>query len=253
MSKKPQGHINLDRLYPVVTVITLVLIWELVVRVFSVPAYILPAPSRIVRVFISDFPLIMKHAGTTAFESFFGFFFSLVIALIISIIIDNSALIKKAFYPLLIISQTIPLMAIAPIMIIWFGFGILPKILIIILMCFFPIAVSLIDGFAQVDRDYLNLFQVVKASKAQIYWHLKFPKALPRFFSGVKIAVTYMILAAVIGEWLGGNAGIGVYMLRAKNAFALDKVFASIVLIVLVSVLLIGLVNAAGKKLIHWN
>jgi ABC-type nitrate/sulfonate/bicarbonate transport system permease component len=242
-----------DSVYPTTTIILFVTLWEAIVRLFRIPGYILPAPTRIFRVLIRDIELIMTHARATMFEAAVGMAFSILSALIIAILMDNFTLIKKSLYPLLIISQTVPIMAIAPLMIIWFGFGYLPKILIIILMCFFPISISLIDGFSQVDRDYINLFRTMKASRFQMYRHLKFPNALPHFFSGLKIAVTYMIMAAVIAEWLGGNTGIGVYMLRSKQAFALDKVFASIIFIVAVSVLLIALVNFTGRKIIHWK
>lgn len=244
---------NKDNLYPIATIILIVVIWEAIVRLFDVPGYILPKPSDILLVFPEDAELLFRHAKVTAFESAIGFFGAVFCALLISILMDNFSVIRKAFYPLLIISQTIPVMAIAPIMIIWFGFGPLPKVLIIIIMCFFPIAVSLIDGFSQADQDYINLFKVERASKLQVYRHLKFPNALPYFFAGLKISVTYMVMAAVIAEWLGGDQGIGVYMLRAKNAYALDKVFASIVLIVAVSVILIFITDAIGRKVVHWK
>jgi ABC-type nitrate/sulfonate/bicarbonate transport system permease component len=120
-------------------------------------------------------------------------------------------------------------------------------------MCFFPVSVSLIDGFSQVDRDFINYFRVLKASRAQVYFHLKFPNALPYFFAGMKIAVTYTVMAAVIAEWLGGNIGIGVYMLRAKQAFALDRMFAAIVFVCAVSLLLIALINLIARRVVRWK
>ncbi|MDR1293223.1 MAG: ABC transporter permease [Clostridiales Family XIII bacterium] len=250
MIKTPKKY---DALYPVVTIILLIAAWEAIVRAANVPAYILPAPSAVASAFISDRDLIAYHARATLLEAAVGLSLSVAIALGVAVLMDNFAAFRKALYPILIISQTIPVIAVAPILIIWFGFGYLPKIIVIVLMCFFPIAVSLIDGFSQVDRDFINYFRVLKASRAQVYRHLKFPHALPYFFAGLKIAVTYTVMAAVIAEWLGGNVGIGVYMLRAKQGFALDRMFAAIVLVVAVSLLLIALINLVARRVVRWK
>jgi ABC-type nitrate/sulfonate/bicarbonate transport system permease component len=249
MNKKEKS----GAVYPVMTLVLGVVLWETAVRAFQVPGYILPAPSKIAKAFFLDIRLITRHVKATLFAAGLGIFFSVIFALIAAVIMDRFEPVKKALYPLLIISQTIPIMAVAPLMLIWFGFGYLPKILIIILMCFFPIAVSLIDGFSQVDRDYMDLFRAIKANRIQIYRDLKFPNALPYFFAGLKISVTYTLMAAIIAEWLGGNEGIGVYMLRAKQAFALDKVFAAVAFIVLLSIILIGIVNWIDRKAVHWK
>jgi ABC-type nitrate/sulfonate/bicarbonate transport system permease component len=242
-----------DSLYPIVTIISVVAAWEIIVRAADVPGYIIPAPSAVAVAFISDRALIAHHAWATLIEVAVGLSLSVVIALGVAVLMDNFTTVRKSLYPILIISQTIPVIAVAPLMIIWFGFGYLPKIIVIILMCFFPIAVSLIDGFSQVDRDFINYFRVIKASRAQVYRHLKFPNAWPYFFAGLKIAVTYTVMAAVIAEWLGGNVGIGVYMLRAKQAFALDRMFAAIVLVVVVSLLLIALINLVARRAVRWK
>lgn len=249
----PHTLTDSDAFYPVVTLLIAVGLWEAIVRLFHVPGYVLPPPSKIAMAFATDFPLIMEHARVTLIESGAGILLSVALALIVAVAMDNFTLFRKSFYPILIVSQTIPIMAIAPIMLIWFGFGYTPKIIIIVLMCFFPIAISLIEGFSQVDKDYLDMFKVMKASKFRIYRDLKFPNALPYFFSGLKISVTYMLMAAVIAEWLGGNSGIGVYMLRSKQAFALDKVFAAVIFVVILSVSLIAVVNLIFKKTVHWK
>jgi ABC-type nitrate/sulfonate/bicarbonate transport system permease component len=253
MSRRHSDKDKPDAFYPVVTLLAAVGLWEAIVRIFRIPGYMLPPPSKIAEALVSDFPRIMEHAKATFIESGAGILVSVALALAVAVAMDNFALFRKSFYPILIVSQTIPIMAIAPIMLIWFGFGYLPKIIIIILMCFFPIAVSLIEGFSQVDKDFIDLFRVLNASKLQIYRNLKFPNALPYFFSGLRISVTYMLMAAIIGEWLGGNEGIGVYMLRSKQAFALDKVFAAVVFVVILSVALIALVGAAERKAVHWK
>jgi ABC-type nitrate/sulfonate/bicarbonate transport system permease component len=249
----PARREKADAFYPVITLIAAVALWEAIVRLFGVPGYVLPAPSKIATAFASDFPHIMEQARATLIESGAGILFSVALALLVAVAMDNFTLFRKSFYPILIVSQTIPIMAVAPIMLIWFGFGYTPKIIIIVLMCFFPITISLIEGFSRVDRDFLDMFKVMKANRFQIYRDLKFPNALPYFFSGLKISVTYMLMAAIIAEWLGGNEGIGVYMLRSKQAFALDKVFAAVIFIVILSVSLIAVVNLMSRKIVHWK
>jgi ABC-type nitrate/sulfonate/bicarbonate transport system permease component len=245
--------IKRDALYPVLTVVAACALWEIIVRAAQVPAYLVPAPSKVALAFVSDWELLMSHARATLFEAAVGLSLSVAIALGVAMLMDNFAAVRKALYPLLIMSQTVPVIALAPILIIWFGFGYLPKVIIIVLMCFFPIAVSLTDGFAETDKDFLDYFRVIRAMRLQVYRHLKFPHALPYFFAGLKIAVTYTVMAAVIAEWLGGNEGVGVYMLRAKQAFALDRMFAAIVLVVAVSLALIALVDLAARRVVSWK
>ena len=240
-------------IYPLITILAAVIVWEIVVRVFKIPSYILPGPLQVLQAFRGDFSLIMHHAGATLWEGAVGIGISVGLSVLIAVWMDRFPLVKKTVYPLLVISQTVPVMAIAPLLIIWFGFGIAPKILLVVVMCFFPITVNLTDGFSQVDRDCLNMFRVWKATEGQIYRHLKFPCALPYFFSGLRISVTWMLVAAILSEWLGGDRGIGVYMLRAKQTYALDKVFAAVIFVVLMSLALIGILNLIRRKVIYWN
>ena len=249
---KESGNIQ-NKMYPVITIAVVVALWQMVVGLQYIQPYILPSPSNIIKTLVLDFRNIMENAETTLYESFVGFFISIVLSFILAIIMDSFHTVKKSLYPILLISQTIPTIAIAPLFIIWFGFGALPKIIVVITVCFFPIVVSLVDGLEKIDVDYINLFHNMKASKLQIFYHLKLPYAMVNFFSGLKIAATYMIMSAIIGEWLGGDSGIGVYMVRAKNAYQLDKVFASILVIVVVSIAIIYIIDFIGKKIIHWK
>lgn len=241
------------KIYPIATIIIIILLWQFVVSFRNIPQYILPSPIKIISTLVKDFNIIIAHSEITLYESLIGFILSLVLSFILAVIMDGFEIVKKSLYPILVISQTIPTIAIAPLFIIWFGFGTVPKIIVVIMVCFFPIVISLVDGFEKVDRDYINFFNSIKASKLQTFYHLKLPYAMVNLFSGLKIAATYMIMAAVIGEWLGGDRGIGVYMLRSKNAYALDKVFASILVIVIISILIIYIIDFVGKKIIHWK
>lgn len=242
-----------DKLYPIAAIIIILVLWQFITDIKHVPQYILPSPAKIVNTLIKDFSIIMGHTKVTLYESFIGFALSIIFSFILAVLMDSFKIIKKSIYPILVISQTIPTIAIAPLFIIWFGFGTLPKIIVVIMVCFFPIVISLVDGFEKIDRDYISLFKTMKASKLQSFYHLKLPYAMVNLFSGLKIAATYMIMSAVIGEWLGGDKGIGVYMVRSKNAYALDKVFASILIIVIVSILIIYIIDFIAKKIIHWK
>ena len=220
------------------------------VEIKDIPQYILPTPIDIIKVFITDYQNLFDNTLVTLYETILGFILALLVALTLGIIMDFVSVIRKCLYPILVVSQTIPTITIAPLLIIWFGFEALPKILMVALTCFFPILISFVDGLENIDKDYLNLFKTMKSSKLQTFIHLKLPMSIDKLFSGIKISVTYMVVAATVAEWLGGTKGLGVYMVRAKSAYALDKVFASTIIVVVLSLIFVGLVNIAKKIII---
>lgn len=236
-----------SNIYPVATFIILILLWQLYVRYFNVPNYVLPAPTDIFLEFYNDRSVLLFHSKVTLIETILGLSISVAIALIIGILMDFVPIIKKCFQPLMYTTQMIPTITIAPLLIIWFGFGIKSKVLCVILTCFFPILVNFIDGIEGIDIDYLNLFKVMKANKLYTFIHLKFPMSMDKFFTGLKISSTYAFVAATVAEWLGGTAGLGVYMVRAKSSYALDKVFASTILVVIFSLMFVGLISLIRK------
>lgn len=242
-----------DKLIPVFFTISLLILWQLVISIGGIEKYILPAPSDVIKVIIKDFKVMLPHILVTLYEGLAGFILSTVSALILAVIMDMSSLVKKALYPLFVISQTIPIIALAPLFIIWFGFGTLPKIIVVVLVCFFPIVISISDGLESVDKDFINHFKLMGASRIKIFLHLKLPYGILSFFSGMRIAATYSIMGAVVGEWLGGDRGIGVYMTRARSAYALDKMFAAIVIIVVVSMVIFLLVSFIERIFTPWK
>jgi ABC-type nitrate/sulfonate/bicarbonate transport system permease component len=149
-------------------------------------------------------------------------------------------------------SQTVQILAIAPLLIIWFGFGLLPKVIVVVLVCFFPLAVSTADGLASADPDLIALLRAMGATRGQIWRIVRLPAALPSFFSGLRIAVTYSVVGATIGEWVGGTAGLGLYMLRSKNALATDQVFVSILVTTLLSMGLFAAVVGIERLALPW-
>lgn len=227
--------------------------WEAAVRLYEVPAWLLPAPSLVVRTLGEQIVGILPHLIVTLSEAGLGFVLAIMLALVLAFILDNLPSVKKAVEPLLVASQTIPVITIAPLIIIWLGYGLAPKVAVVILVCFFPVVVNLLQGLATVDPDLVNLFRTMGANRAQIFRLVKMPAALPALFSGIKIAATYCLMAAIIGEWLGAREGLGYYMVLAQKSFYTDRVFAVIILIAVVSLLLYHVINWLERRLIPWN
>lgn len=213
----------------------------------------LPAPLQVVQVLISDFSLLMHHARITLIEAALGLFFGVCFGFVVAVFMDSFEKIRQALYPLLTLSQTVPTVAIAPLLTIWFGFGILPKIVLIVITVFFPVAVAMLNGFSSVDADEIRLLRSMGANRKQIFWHIKLKASLADFFAALKIAVTYAVVGAVISEWLGGFEGLGVYMTRVRKSYDFDKMFAVILLISLLSLLLMAIVNLLEKIAMPWK
>lgn len=239
--------------YPTITFIALIALWEILVLQLQIPSYIVPSPSDIFKEFMNDSELLMMHSKVTLIETILGFIISVFFAIFVGTIMDFVPTLKKCFYPLMYTTQMIPTITIAPLLVIWFGFDIQSKVLLVILTCFFPILVNYTDGLDSIDIEYLNLFKVMKANKIKTFIHLKFPMSLSKIFTGLKISSTYAFIAATVAEWLGGSAGLGVYMVRAKSAYALDKVFACTILIVIFSLVFVGIINILKKIIVKEN
>jgi len=243
----------LNKSVSIIFMILLLLLWQIISSVGSIPKYILPSPIDVGITFFNILPDIKDHLLTTLWEAIAGLVISIIVSFVLAVLMDSINIFKKAVYPILIVSQTIPIIALAPLFIIWFGFGLTPKILVVTLVCFFPIVVSFVDGMDSVDRDLLNLMRSMKASKLMIFRHIKLPAAIVSFFSGLRIAVTYSVMGAVIGEWLGGEKGLGVYMMRVKHSYSLDKFFATILVIVVLSMLLFKLISLIEYFSMPWK
>jgi ABC-type nitrate/sulfonate/bicarbonate transport system permease component len=182
-----------------------------------------------------------------------GFTIGAGIGLLTAIILHLIPFIRESVYPLLILSQNVPIIVLAPLLVIWFGFGILPKMIVITLVCFFPITVAALDGFRQTSPELKHYMMMAGANKMQLFWKLELPFSLPSLFSGLKISATYSVMGAVISEWLGAKEGIGVYMTLASSSFRTDKVFVAIFAIMLLSLIFFALINLVERKLIRWQ
>ena len=243
----------IDSLPALIAIIILILIWHCLSVNEIVPSYMLPKPMDVLDALIQDREVLMKHALITLEEAFYGLVIGIIIAFVIATLMDECNLLYKALYPVMVITQTIPTIAIAPLLVLWMGFGVEPKIALVVLTTFFPIAVGLLDGYKNVDKDSVNLLRSMGASKMKIFKHIKLPNALPHFFSGLKVSASYAIVGAVISEWLGGFEGLGVYMTRVKKAYAFNKMFAVIIVIIVISLLLMKCVNILRIMVMPWE
>jgi ABC-type nitrate/sulfonate/bicarbonate transport system permease component len=227
-------------------------LWEAGVRLGGVPTFILPAPSQVVVSLVKNFPVIADHTRITLYEAMTGFVIAVLLSFVLAFIMDSVPVIKKALYPVLVISQTIPIITIAPLFVIWFGYGLLPKVIVVMLVCFFPMVVSFMAGLQGVDGEMYDLLKSMGASRMQIFRLLKLPGALPSLFSGMKISAAYSIMGAVIGEWLGARAGLGEFMRRSMHSFAVDKTFAAIIVITVLSLAVFETIKLLEGWLMPW-
>ena len=228
---------------PALAIVALLALWEALVRIMKVPSYVLPAPTAVLSALWKDRAALLQHSSVTVAEALIGMGISLVCALALGMLMDVSEKVKAIVYPILVVTQTVPMIVLSPILILYLGFGAAPKILTVVLMCFFPIVVSFADGMAQIDPGYVNLIRTYGGSMLHVYTLVKIPYAMPALFSGLKVAATYSISGAVVGEWVASQAGIGYYLLRVKNSYALDKMFASVLVIILLSLMMNGLIT----------
>lgn len=226
----------------------LLTLWQGACALELIPGFLLPSPLEVAEAFVTELPLLWENARITLQEAFLGLVLGVAAGFLAAVLMDAYDVLYRAFYPILVLTQTVPTVAIAPLLVLWFGYGMTPKIILIVLSTFFPIAVGLLDGFRSVDRDAVGLLRSMGAGKWQIFRHIKFPSALPQFFSGLRIAAAYGVVGAVISEWLGGFGGLGVYMTRVKKAYAFDRMFAVIFLISGISLALMSLVEYAETK-----
>lgn len=251
MTKKLQSITNKSA--PLIAVAVIILIWFFCCDREVVPAYMLPSPYDVVKAFVDNFSVMMKQASVTLQEACYGLGIGIALAFIISSLMDRFSFLYKALYPILVITQTIPTIAIAPLLVLWMGFGMAPKITLVVITTFFPIAIGLLNGFESVDPDAINLMRAMGAKRFQIFRYVKLPNATASFFSGLRISASYAVVGAVVSEWLGGFEGLGVYMTRVKKAYAFDKMFAVIVFISVISLVLMGLVSLLERACMPWN
>jgi putative hydroxymethylpyrimidine transport system permease protein len=243
----------LRRCWPPVLIILAGLgLWELIVRLAHVPAYLLPAPSAIAADMATDWPVLGPALQVTLWEVLLGFVIAAAAGVGLATALHLSPVARRAVYPLLIGSQTVPIIVLAPILVILLGYGLTPKLIIVALICFFPIVVNGIDGLRSVDPELIRMMRTLDASRWAILRRVEFPAALPSIFSGLRIAATFAAIGAVFGEWSGSNQGLGYVMLAATPNLLTARIFAAIVLLTAIALLLFGIVSLLERIFVPW-
>lgn len=239
--------------HALVVILLSLVMWEVLVYVLKPAPWLLPAPSQISVALVENWAAIFDNAMVTAYEAVLGFIIAIILSFVLAVLIDRFLPLKRGIFPILVASQTVPIFAIAPLLFIWFGFGILPKVFIVVLICFFPIVTNLVDGLNSANRGLIKLLESMNASTWQIFAKVKLPASLPYFFSGLRISAVYCVTGAIFGEWLVANKGLGLYIKTTFNSFQTDQLFAGIIVIVAISILIYSFVLFLERILIPWD
>ena len=236
-----------------VTIALILFLWEVLVRAFNIPNYILPGSFEVFGKLFRNIDVILIHATITMSEALIGLFLGMILALILSIVAVHSRFFEQVIHPLIVASQTIPKVAIAPLLIIWFGSGISSKIAIATIMGFFPIVINLSAGLKNIDSESIDLFRVYRASKLQVFLKARIPSALPYFFVGLRISVALCFIGAVVGEFVGADSGLGYLIVQADSVFDVGLEFACVVFLALMANLSLWLIFLIERKVVYWQ
>ena len=228
-------------------------IWEILSRVLAIPVFILPPPSRILATAVFRADMLMPHAAVTALEIITGMMVSLSIAIPLSMWMFSSPSVEKAMAPLLVTSQAVPVFAVAPLLVVWLGYGLASKVLMAAVIIFFPITITLLEGFKSCDTEYRVLFDLMGATFWKKMRFLYWPWAMPHFFAGLKVGVSVATIGAVIGEWVGAQKGLGYLMIQANARLKVDLVFAAILWLALMGLTMWSLVGLLERRTVRWK
>jgi NitT/TauT family transport system permease protein len=239
--------------YPAATVVVVLVAWQVVVTGFGIPAYLIPSPGAVALQLVSKAGFLLYHSWVTTYETLGGFLLSILVGVPLAIAIVSSRALDRSITPLLVLSQTFPKVAIAPLLIIWFGLGILPKVLVSFLVAFFPVVISGVTGMRSVETEMLELVRVMRASRLQIFWKVRLPYALPQFFAGLKVAIAFAVVGAVVGEWVGADRGLGYLLLSANANLDTPLLFAVLVLLMLIGTALYYAIVWIERLMLPWH
>ena len=231
----------------VALLVALIALWELLAQTLDVQPWLLPAPSDIAEETVDSFSLLMRHARITVQEIVIGFALAALLGAALATAISWSRIVERSLYPIIIASQTIPIITLAPLLLVWVGPEMTSKVIVVVLISFFPVVVSLVDGLRSVDKEMADMLRTLGASRAQLLLKLRLPAALPYLFSGLKVAAVTSVIGAVVGEWVGGQGGLGWLMKVSGPQFRTDRVFAAIFVLSLAAVLIFLLVAMAER------
>lgn len=251
--RRPDGAVVVGWLVPLVVIALGLVIWEVTVVVRDTPRWLLPRPSAIGRELVESRALLWRHTWTTLQEMLFGLALAFALGVLLAVAIASSRLVERSLYPAVIASQAVPIIALAPILLIWFGYGMTPKVIVVVLTCFFPIVVNLVDGLRAADADAIALLRSMGASRWQLLRLVRVPAALPHLFSGTRIAAAWSVIGALVGEWVGASQGLGYLMIRSQSQFQTPRLFAAVLIAALLGVVLFVVVAALERILLPWR
>ena len=243
----------MKHLRPPLLILGLITLWQLVVLATGVPPYILPGPLPVARALVAHLPMLAPHLATTVIEILLGLVLGTLLGSAAALTMILSPLLKRWLLPVLVISQAIPVFALAPILVLWLGYGMASKVAMAVLIIFFPVTASLYDGMRRTDHDLLDLARIMGASPAGVLRHIVLPSALPAFAAGMRVAAAVAPIGAVIGEWVGSSEGLGFYMLHANARMQVDLMFAALTLLAAASLTLYFCIDRLLDRLVYWQ
>jgi putative hydroxymethylpyrimidine transport system permease protein len=238
---------------PLLLLVALIVLWELVVRAADVPDYLFPAPSAVASALRDDADVLRDATLVTAREMLLGYLLAVAIGLGLAVLLHFSTLVRRALLPLLVVSQTVPTVVLAPILAILLGYGIGPKLVVVAIVCFFPIVVNAVDGLRSTDPELVRMMRTLRGTRWSIFRRVEFPGALPMIFSGARVAATYAAVGAVFGEWAGSSEGLGFVMLQSQPSLDTARIFAAVLILSLLALALYGAVTLAERLLVPWK
>jgi NitT/TauT family transport system permease protein len=233
--------------------ISIIVVWQLIVSLFDIPLYVVPAPTDVARSLVDDFPVLMANLWPTAFESVAGFFIGNLVAIVLAVIFVHNATIERTMFPVAVVIRTVPIVAVAPVLVLMLGNGYAPKIAIAALISFFPTLVNMVRGFHAVDAQALELFRVLSASRAEVFWKVRFYSSLPYLFSSLKIAATSSVIGAIVAEWIGANQGLGALIIDATFNFRTALLYSTMVVASLLALAFFFLIGFIEKRVVTWQ
>ncbi len=236
-----------------VTFLVIIIFWYIICLLFELPSFILPSPDLVAIALFNNFFEILNHSSITLLEILLSLFFGIVLGSFFAVLISLSERLKRWIMPLLLASQSIPVFALAPILVLWFGYGISSKVIIGTIIVFFPIASNFSDALNKIPKEYIHAGQTLGFSKLQIFNLIKLPNALPGLFSGIRVGACFAPIGAVVGEWIGGSQGLGSYMIYSNARLQIDNMFAALIILIVITISLYHLIDFILKKLIWWE
>ncbi|HVE06491.1 MAG TPA: ABC transporter permease [Paraburkholderia sp.] len=245
--------LNSKWLRPLLLIVILVAVWDLTIRIFKIPPYLVPTPAAILQQIAQQWPMLLQESVPTINATLGGFALSVAIGVPIAMLVAYSPLVESYLYPLVVFSQSIPKVAIAPLFVVWFGFGLFPRILVAFLLGFFPVVVSTVMGFKSVERDLIDLARSMGSPPLKMFFKILLPHALPAIFSSMKVSITLAVVGAVVGEFVGANSGLGYVLQRANGNFDQPLIFSALVVLSVIGSLLFVALDVLERFAVPWH